>query len=122
MLVQTITGSIKCGGVAVFVPTNVVVVEFFLELVVFDLIAVGSKEDGFPLLCSALLDFVSFIISSQLAAVLTVFFVADGVEHGVMAELSSHVLDDVGLVLEFEAEGVKRLSVALAHIHEAFLR
>ena len=114
-------GSIKCGGVAVLVPMNVVVVEFFLELVAFDLIAVGGEESGFLLFCGALLDLVLFILISQLAAVLAVFFVADGVEHGVTAQLSSHVLDDIGLVLKLEVEGVKRLSIALAHVHELFL-
>ena len=121
MLVEMVVGSIKCGRVAIFVPTNAVVVEFFLELVVFDLVAVGGEESGFPLFCSALLDLVLFILGSQLAVVLAVFFVADGVEHAVSVWLSSHVLDDIGLVLEFEVEGVKRLSVALAHVHQPFL-
>ena len=121
MLVEMVVGSIKCGRVAILVPTNAVVVEFFLELVVFDLVAVGGEESGLPLFCGALLDLVLFILGSQLVVVFAIFLVADGVKHGVTVELSSHVLDDVGLVLEFEAEGVKRLSVALVHIHEPFL-
>ena len=121
MLVQTVAGSIKCGRVAILVPTNAVVVEFFLELVAFDLVAVGGEESGFPLFGGALLDFVLFIVGSQLAVVLAVFFVADGIQHTVSVKLSSHVLDDVGLILKFEVEGVKGLSVALAHIDEPFL-
>ena len=48
MLAQTIVGAIECGGVALFLPANVIVVKLFLELVEFGSVAIGDEKARFP--------------------------------------------------------------------------
>jgi len=122
VLIQAIARAVECCRVAVCVPTDVVIVHLFLQLVEFCRVTVDDEEACFPRLGCSCFDCISFGVGCEFVVLFIVGVHADNIKCGVSVELSSHVLDDVGLVLEFEAVGVRGLSFTLHHVHESFFR
>ena len=120
-MIEAIVGTVEGGGVTRFVPTDAVVVQLFLELAELFLVAVVDEEGCLPKFDGGLRGLLLAVSIDNLVKICVVEIVGDNVEHCVSTQLSPHVLDDVGLVFEFETVGVIGLSVGLCHVHEPLL-